>query len=416
MDTQQEDTFQIREQRVNDAVEIKVPDRIPMYYFTGFYPIRHCGFTIKDAYYDMAKLTSAFDRTVSELKPDLYQPPSNYGSVSGKALEHVGMKQIKWPGYNLPDDVTFQFVEKEYISAEELDALLDDPSDFLFRYYLPRICGNLTGLGQMPSLKMIAGGYGAFNGLAMFAAPEIKSAFKALAAAIDESATWAFGLFGMMQKLQENGFPALAGATTLVPHDLVSDMFRGMRGAIMDMYRCPDKLLAVQEKVLPLLIESAILQCQMSGNKRVFIPLHRGADGFMSLEQFETFYWPDLKKMLLAFIDAGITPCPFFEGSYDQRLEYLAELPKGKILGLFDQTDLVRAKDIIGDTICIVGGMPISLLQVGTPKEVKAHTKEMIEKLGKNGGYIMGTSCTMDEAKPELVKVWTETTAEYGVY
>ncbi len=114
MNTIKEDTLQTREQRINDAIEIKVPDRIPIYYFSGFYPIRHCGYIIKDAYYDMDKLTEAFDRTISELKPDLYQPPSCYGSVSGKACEHVGMKQIKWPGYTLPDDVTFQFVENEY--------------------------------------------------------------------------------------------------------------------------------------------------------------------------------------------------------------------------------------------------------------------------------------------------------------
>jgi hypothetical protein len=36
-----------------------------------------------------------------------------------------------------------------------------------------------------------------------------------------------------------------------------------------------------------------------SGNPGVFIPLHRGAHGFMSLKQFETFYWPSLKKLIL---------------------------------------------------------------------------------------------------------------------
>ena len=58
--------------------------------------------------------------------------------------------------------------------------------------------------------------------------------------------------------------------------------------------------------------------------------LHRGADGFMSLNQFETFYWPGLKKIILALIDAGLTPFVFFEGDFTSRLEYLTELPKGK--------------------------------------------------------------------------------------
>ena len=63
-----------------------------------------------------------------------------------------------------------------------------------------------------------------------------------------------------------------------------------------------------------------------------FIPLHRGSDGFMSLKQFEKFYWPQLKEMIERLVDAGITPSVYYEGVWDQRLEYLAELPKGKTL------------------------------------------------------------------------------------
>jgi len=39
-------------------------------------------------------------------------------------------------------------------------------------------------------------------------------------------------------------------------------------------------------------------------------------------------------------------PCLFFDGPYDSRLDYLVELPKGKILGLFDNTGIHRAKKI----------------------------------------------------------------------
>jgi len=33
--------------------------------------------------------------------------------------------------------------------------------------------------------------------------------------------------------------------------------------------------------------------------------VHRGADGFMSDEQFERFCWPTLKAVLLGLIEAG---------------------------------------------------------------------------------------------------------------
>ena len=36
----------------------------------------------------------------------------------------------------------------------------------------------------------------------------------------------------------------------------------------------------------------------MNGNPIVFIPLHKGADGFMSDEQFKKFYWPTLRDLI----------------------------------------------------------------------------------------------------------------------
>jgi uroporphyrinogen-III decarboxylase len=136
----------------------------------------------------------------------------------------------------------------------------------------------------------------------------------------------------------------------------------------------------------------------------------------MSDEQFETFYWPGLKALILALIDAGLTPGPFFEGGYNQRLRYLKELPAGTIMGLFDRSDLVRVKEVLGDTMCIVGGMPISLLQAGTPEQVREETRKVIETVGRDGGLIMSTNSVLDEADPELVRVWVEATREYGVY
>ena len=98
------------------------------------------------------------------------------------------------------------------------------------------------------------------------------------------------------------------------------------------------------------------------------------------------------------------------------RLKYLAELPKGKILGLFDATDIYKAKEALGDVMCISGMMPLSLLQVGTPDSVREYAKKLIDVVGKGGGFIMGPRSIMDEANVELVKIWVEFTKEYGVY
>ena len=184
----------------------------------------------------------------------------------------------------------------------------------------------------------------------------------------------------------------------------------------MDMFRQPEKLLEMTERFLPIMLGLATSMARMGGNKRVFIPLHRGADGFMSIKQFEKFYWPTLKGLMMGLIDTGLTPCPFFEGSYDSRLEYLLELPKGKAIGYFDASDIFRVKEVLDDHICIMGNVPPSLLQTGSVDDVKAHCKKLIDVVGKGGGYIMAPRSSIDEVKPENLKAMVDFTKEYGVY
>ena len=182
------------------------------------------------------------------------------------------------------------------------------------------------------------------------------------------------------------------------------------------MYRQPEKLMAAIEKVTPFLVESIIAGANTSGNPRAVITMHRGSDCFMSAKQWDLFYWPGYNKILKSLLEEGITPVLFLEGNITSRLEYFADLPRGKVLALLDSTDMFKAKEILGDTMCISGMMPVSLLQMGTPDEVRAYARKLIDVCGKHGGFIMGPRSAMDEANPSLVKVWFEYTKEYGVY
>ena len=184
----------------------------------------------------------------------------------------------------------------------------------------------------------------------------------------------------------------------------------------MDMYRQPEKLLAAMEKARKIALKSCLQTSAMTGGRVVMMPLHRGSDGFMSIKQFETFYWPQLKGLMLDMIDAGLIPAPFYEGIWDNRLHYLRELPRGKTRGSFEKTNMFKAKEIIGDIMCLTGGFPVSLLQTGTPEKVREHTKKMCEAVGKNGGFIMAAGSAMDYCNKELVKVWVDATKEYGQY
>lgn len=418
MDEVNEKSYQERTKRIDDAIALRVPDRVPIWFLdTGFFPARYTGKTCKDVMYEDEFTFSTAKKTFSDFKPDMYFHPGSTMLTPGRAVEEMDCKQIILPGQGgVPVDQSFQFVEKEYMKAEEYDEFLDDPTAFTIYKYLPRVFGKLAPLAEMPPITgMIIGYYGLAMTGAM-ATDGVVEAFEALyrtAKAVQKRAMLAAEFDADMRQI---GIPRGFGATTEAPYDLIGDFLRGLHGMVMDMFRIPDKLLAAVDKVTPLMINVAVAQSQATQCNRVFIPLHKGSDGFMSQEQFEKFFWPSLKKLMLALIDQGLTPCPFFEGDHTQRLETYAELPKGKVLGLFDATDFHKAKEVLGDTMCMCGFMPLSILKAGTPDDVKAYAKELIDVVGKDGGFIMGPKTCMDDAKPELVKVWFDFTKEYGQY
>ena len=219
------------------------------------------------------------------------------------------------------------------------------------------------------------------------------------------------------QELIDVGCPVNAAGMLQAPFDAVSDFLRGMQGTMLDMFRQPDKLIQATEKILSRTLQTiSAFPPPTEEDNRIFMPLHRGSDGFMSLKQFEKFYWPGLRTVILALVDAGYIPGIFFEGNWTARLEYLLELPRGKVLGHFDSTDIFRAKEILGGHMCIRGNVPSSILETGTPDDVKNYCKTLIDVVGKDGGLIVCPRSSMDAAKPENLKAMIDFTREYGVY
>jgi uroporphyrinogen-III decarboxylase len=160
----------------------------------------------------------------------------------------------------------------------------------------------------------------------------------------------------------------------------------------------------------------AVAAAKNSGNPRVFIPIHKGIDGFMSEDQFKKFFWPTLRELFIALINEGLVPCPLWEGNCTSRLELIKDIPAGKACYAFEGSDIFKAKKILGNTVCIRGNVPLSLMATGTPDDVKAYCKKLIDIVGKDGGYIMDASAALDDAKAENVKMLFEFTKEYGVY
>jgi uroporphyrinogen-III decarboxylase len=409
MDKAAEQAYRERQKRLSDAVELKVPDRVPISLGLSYFPAKFTGTTTWAAYYDWPAWKEAYIKAARYYEPDRLLVVLNQ---SGNVLEALGNKQLKWPGHGVSKHHTHQFVEGEYMKAEEYDHLLSDPSDFLVRYYLPRTYGIMTPTAKLPPLNSLIN----MLPLHALADEEFAGMLERLTKIAREAVQWQKETFSLVRELTEMGYFCPVTLMAGAPFDVISDFLRGMRGAMLDMYRCPDKMMQAIDMMCKIQLDRIAQAPQAKEFSPVFMPLHRGAHGFMSLKQFETFYWPSLMKVNLALIERGYTPDLFFEGNYTSRLEYIAQLPTGKAIARFDVCDMARAKEILGGKVCIAGNMPVSVLQVGTVEDVKKVTKELIDTVGKDGGYIMSPASALDEVNPENMKAWIDITKEYGKY
>ena len=411
-----EELYKEREQRWNDAVALKEPDRVPLTPFVGFWPARYKGMSFKEAMFDHVRAAAAFKETVLEFDWDM--APTMIAMFSGNVFKALKLKCFKVPGIDLPDNIPFQFVEGEYMKAEEYEEFLSNPADFVIRKYLPRVFGILESFETLPEINSFIGLGGVLTLPMTVMGPAIPQAIEDLKKASEALMQWMGAQAGYENEMKSLGYPIQVNAFAQAPFDIISDYVRGMRGAMLDMYRHPEELKKAVELVEPYQAQAAISAAQMYGNPRIFIPLHRGAAGFMSNEQYAEFYWPSFKKLLLDLVNAGLQPMPFFEGDYTPRLDFLKELPKGKIIAWMDKTDIFKAKEEIGDKLCLKGNIPPSLFIAATPTQIEEYCKKLIDIVGEGGGFIMdgGVTGISDEAKPENVKDMSEATKTYGVY
>ena len=402
-----------RTARLEDAYALRKPDRVPIFMPASYFLANWGGISHQRLLEDHAKRQGLLEQAAMHFQPDSIMGPFN----DLRAPLALGDRMTKFPGHGLPENGSFQFVEHEFMKADDYDAFLKDPADWSIRTYLPRAFEKLEGLALLPPLAMAAfGTYNLFN-FGTLTTPPVATALKALAAAAEGQAASDAWNVESGQRLAALGFapPPFAGSLIEAPFDFMSDTMRGMRGVMTDMLRRPAQLLAAEERVLEIQLEHAIAFARATGLRFAFIPLHRGSDGFMSLAHFERFYWPQLKEMQLRLIDAQITPVVFYEGVWNKRLDYIADLPRGKTVGWFQASDIFKVKEVAGKTLCIMGGMRNTLLQAGTLEGVRETTREVCQRVGDGGGFVMCTGIgEMEGCRPELVEAWVRATREFG--
>ncbi|MDK2975444.1 MAG: hypothetical protein PWP08_1815 [Methanofollis sp.] len=412
--------YRERLDRLEAVIKGKEPDRVPIIAMMSIFHAHYAGYTAKDVAFDSEKNKEAslkvardfdFDSltiltgleatnmclTFLRTAPDL-APAARFM----QAPFHGILKDVytKWPGMELDDDAHPQFIGREIMKVDEYDRMSENPIEFLNRVALPRICGALADPGS-PESNAALTRYGS----------ELGAAGAAQGA--------------LIQELAQCGLPTFPTAWSYAPLDVVSDFLRDVKNIVLDFYRYPEQVKRAADALAPLLIETARLTGTVSPEVQkaigtdiveCFFPLH--LNEYLNPKIYNEFYWPSLKRVFNEVIAMGQTPYVLFEGRHDAHLETLFDLPKKKVIGVFDKTDPRKVREVLGDHVILVSGPPNSLLIGGTPQKVDDFMKKMLDDC-KEGGMMIYPGVDggiSGDARPENVRAVIDAVKKYGTY
>ena len=411
--------YEQRLQRVQDAVNLKEPDAVPLIIRVSgapYYLYEETGGSHATAFYDFEKSAEAFIKFHEEFQPDVRSAPL---SQSGLANEIAAPTMIDWPGRPgtpVPDLSTYQVIEHEYLQQEEYDEFIDDYSAFIFRKFIPRAFPAFKAFEHFRTNPTLLMGMGAFANMLN---DDVKAMMQKFIRMIDEQKKFQASVTALDRKLDGMGYPPFVTGTSVVPYDHISDNFRGTMGIFEDLLEIPEKIARANEMIVGLQIKNLkYFEGAPMRVKRVFFPLHKGMDGFMSPKQYDELYWEPYQKVLKYLVSIGVTPFIYTEGAYDTRVDYirerLLELPAGSCIIHFERGDFAELKKKFSGIASLIGGMPLYLLEYGTKQQVIDRVKYLIDNCASGGGYMLSGSASFEKVNRENFEAMFETARTYG--
>jgi len=398
MAAEMERLYAERMKRYVTAMRNEKPDRIPIRPFVAEFTAKYAGYTAQEVTQDYQKAFAAARKCAADFDWDAVVANMVYG-WSG-LTQAIGLKYYAVPGVDLPPDTGFQYIEppeeNAWMRPDEYDQLIEDVTGYLFNVWLPRVSSDVSPMGQATSyrnnLSFLKGGMAMlqyFNG---------------------------FGTQAALLRSESGTVSAIAGILK-APFDILADKLRGYKGLCTDLFQRPQKVLAACEALAPHLLHVAASGADPEKNVPIGLWMHRGSVPFVSPRQFERFYWPTLKEIVLGLWARGHQVLFYAEGNWDPHLKYIADLPERSIVFHVDRGDIFEVHKVLGHKFCLSGGIPNDLLAFGTPDQVREYCRKVIDGVAREGGYIMDASAIMqDDTKVENLRAMTEFTREYGVY
>lgn len=405
--------------RVEAAIALKEPDRVPMMPSAALFPMLNAGYTVAEVIYDISleKMTKSIVKYLEEFDPDCgLNTGTNYAG-EGLILELEKPKNMRWagmPGNIIDVNSIQQFIEYPLLLDDEFDEFFSDRTGWTMRKQLPR---NSELLEPLATLHQ-EGRFSIQRLAAQVSTPEFKAMMQDLWKIDELAQEFRKNAKKLDETVYEMGYPVFRKGGAAVPFDNYSDNLRGTILSLQDIYERPEDIDRFIEETIEPQLEMIRKMGKMPGMKRkhVFMALHKGIDGFMGDEHYKKLYWKHLQMIIEEIIKADMVPNVFCEGRYNTRLDCLTEVTPGKVFYHFEEVDMALAKSKLKDVACIGGSFNNNLLQFGTPQQVRDEAKRLLDICAPGGGFIFATGSGLSHEKKENVVALFDTVREYGKY
>jgi uroporphyrinogen-III decarboxylase len=394
-------TEQLYQQRLNRyvaAMRHEQPDCVPIRPFVAEFTAKYAGFTCQEVCHDFEKAFDAARQCARDFDWDAVV--SNMVYVWTGLAQAMNLRYYGIPGLGIPHDMGFQYIEPPETDAfmrdDEYDALIADPTGFLFNVWFPRVCADAVRIGDACTYR---------NNLAY-----LKGGM----------AMWhyfvSFGRQNALLRSESGTVSAIAGIFK-APFDIIADKLRGYVGLMMDMHTQPAKVLKACEALMPHLCHVGLTTADATKQVPIGFWMHRGCVPFITPQQFKSHYWPTLRPIIEEFWKHGHQTLFYAEGNWHYHLDDFATVPERSIVYHVDRDDIFAVHKKLGHKFCLSGGVPNVLLSYGKPEEVREFCRKVITEVARDGGYIMDASAIMqDDTNPENLRALTQATREFGGY
>lgn len=359
--------------RIMKAVALQRPDRVPVVLEYASFAARVTNTPLPDFLLNLRKSVEVMIEAYKLVTQVGQADAINYGRFSPYGLCYLWLSKVKVPGVDLPVDASHQVLEKELMTRNDYDLVLREGWPKFYRAFMKEKVLDDVPPAVLPSNQPT----------------------------VDSKEAWA--------KL---GVPVLSNMTIGPPFELLCGG-RSLACFAMDLLEIPDKIEAVMEEILPHLFAPFGQKARTGAYPAVWIGGWRTAPALLSPEMWNRFVWPYLRRLVYEVLEHKLIPLLHLDSNWDRELERFRELPRGKIIMALDgETDIFRAKEILGDHICLMGDVPASMLFREDPDTVYNYSTRLIRELGPKG-FILHSGCDIPEnAKLENVRAMVAAAVE----